>query len=245
MTDSQQSRLAIVIPTLSRSPKESVLLGTSVGVLARHKLPIFAADGGSHDDLIVKLQTVVAGLHRFHRDQKPTLVQQIKSAMALTMKTNPAAILYTEPDKKDFFEAGLAEFVNFARKHPDAGVVMASRDDSSFATFPSAQRLTEGLGNQLLAEMFGVKADFFYGPLVLNTQLLSYLPHIPDDLGWGWRIYLVAIAAKSGMRLIPYSGSFGCPVDQRAETDEQSRIYRLEQIAQNLRGLAIGMALRR
>ena len=244
MADFQQSHWAIVIPTLSRSQEEAVLLGSSVEMLARHGSPIFAGDGGSHRELIRKLQSLVAGLHRFDRDKKPTLVRQIKEAMALAMKANPAAILYTEPDKKEFFEAGLAEFVNFARTCPDAGIVMASRDESSFATFPSAQRLPESLANQLLAETFGINADFLYGPLVLNIRLLSHLEDIPDDLGWGWRICLMAIAAKSGMRLIPYSGRFVCPIEQRAETGEKNRIYRLEQMAQNVRGLAIGMAYR-
>lgn len=234
--------IVVAMPVLSRTLEEARLLEAALQALARLQLPIVAADAGSHLDLIKYLETVSnLTLLRLQRGPGSALVQQVKAALAEAATRQSAFILYTEPDKKWFFEHRLCEFLEFRKQHQNAGIIVASRDESSFSTFPATQQLTEQLTNRLLSRLFGVEADFLYGPLIIHSKLVSYLHLIPDDLGWGWRIFIMAVAHRLGWPLIPFEAPLPCPAEQRSEDDEKSRLYRIEQMAQNVRGVRAGL----
>jgi hypothetical protein len=149
-------------------------------------------------------------------------------------------VLYTEPDKGWFFANRLTGFLNTTRQH-EAGVVAAARDEASFATFPPFQQTTETLLNQLCAATWDQPGDFVYGPLLIRPDLLPFLDAVPNDLGWGWRLFVMAVSHRLGLGVATLTDDLPCPPEQRGENDERSRIYRMEQLAQNVRGLALGM----
>jgi hypothetical protein len=120
-------------------------------------------------------------------------------------------------------------------------VIVAARNAESFATFPQGQQLTETLLHRLCAETWGIDGDFTYGPLLIHPDLVPYVEAITDDIGWGWRIYLMAICQRLGKRIALYTADLPCPIEQRGENDMRHRIYRMEQLAQNVKGLALGM----
>lgn len=233
--------LAVAMPTLARTEPEAAALAKSIQTLLASGFRVVAADGGSHSFLLEYLRGA-AGVTLIEVPPGSGLVNQVRSALKVAGTWRPGRILYTEPDKRWFFEHRLGEFLNFSEREETPGLVLASRVDLS--SFPETQRLTERLANELIGHALGVGGDFLYGPIVLDPRLVSRLDEIPNDLGWGWRIYLMALSHRLGLRLRVWGADLPCPEAQRGENDFSAQIYRMEQMAQNVRGLALGLKAR-
>jgi hypothetical protein len=125
----------------------------------------------------------------------------------------------------------------------DAGIVVPMRDEASFATFPAAQRLPESLFNRLAAATLGLPsgADVLYGPLLIHGKLVPHVSRIEEACGWGWRTFLLAVCHRLGVPIRTWTADLPCPEDQRGENDEAARLYRIAQMAQNVRGLELGL----
>jgi hypothetical protein len=146
--------------------------------------------------------------------------------------------MYTEPDKLDFFRQFLPDMLSQAGNDEQTGVLLASRSDTGFATFPSFQRMTETTINNCCEEITGKAFDYTYGPFLLNRQLVPYLNLIQEDIGWGWRPFAFGLAHRLGLRVESFAGNFTCPPDQRQD-DSKERIYRMRQLTQNIQGLVM------
>jgi hypothetical protein len=115
-------------------------------------------------------------------------------------------------------------------------VVLASRSAESYATFPEFQRHTEDAINTCCAELVGAPFDFTYGPFLLNGALLPCLERLPDDIGWGWRPYAFTTAHRLGLSVQSLARASACPPNQRSEAET---IYRMQQLAESVRGLVL------
>jgi hypothetical protein len=234
--------LAIATMTWAREPDEAEQLFGAVEQLSHHGVPVVIADGGStvtgFTDRLRRLPGVSLVLPRLGPGR---LVGQVQAALEGAENLGADHILYTEPDKHEFFSGGLDDFLATLSSQPDAGMLLASRNAASFATFPAGQQLTESLFNRLAAEALGVASDTLYGPLLLRSQLVPHITHLHEDLGWGWRPYLMALTQRQGLPIVCREGAYPCPPAHREEDDLEARIYRMEQLAQNVRGLALGL----
>ncbi len=132
----------------------------------------------------------------------------------------------------------------FIRSAPDddrVGVVLASRTEQSYGTYPPMQRYTEGVINHLCAELIGARGDYSYGPFLMNRALLPAIENLDRSLGWGWRHYAFVTAHRHGLRVVHIAGDYPCPPDQREE-DDAERVHRMRQLSQNVLGLITGSA---
>jgi hypothetical protein len=228
---------AIATMTAARSDQEADVLGTAIVQLGQLGMPIFAADASS----------IAAFSDRIRRvsqldfwQEGTTLVQQIKACFRHVLKTDHRVVLYTEPDKKEFFESGARLFLK-ETGGCQAAVCIAARDRESFATFPLAQRSAERAFNDVASNALGIATDMLYGPLVLDLELAAtYLDQVPDDLGWGWRTYVIARCVLAGKQVASVAGPFCCPLEQRTE-NSRDRAYRLTQLKQNVEGLRLAL----
>lgn len=234
------ARLAIATVTLVRDPTEEVLLRRSLQRLVESELPIVIADGGSNAGFVEFLATLDGA--RIVAPDRKGLVPQVRAALEGAAGDDVDAILYTESDKLAFFDAGLSTLVEQGRVGVDTTLTLASRDAQSFATFPPVQQYTERTINDLCGEALAAPGDYSYGPFVMGRSLVPWLRDVPDDLGWGWRHAIFAIAHRLGHRIVHVAGRFECPLDQREE-DEGERLHRLRQLDQNISGLQVGLAL--
>lgn len=224
--------------TRARSPEEAILQIASLQELCKLGLPVFVADAGSIAEFVNGLADL-PGVQL--RVEGKNLVQQVKGSIQRAIAAGHRFILYTEPDKKQFFEDGARTFIADALRKK-AAVCMAARDEQSFATFPGGQQCTEAAFNSLANFFLGPLPDQLYGPLVLDAHAVSaFIAHAPDELGWGWRTYVIARAARAQLTVSGHVGQFPCPPEQRTEDDEGSRLYRLEQLGQNIDGLRLGL----
>lgn len=231
-------RVAVAAPVWARGPEEASLLAASLTALSRHRLPVVLADGGSESGFLRQI-AALPGI-QIHAREEPGLLGQVRLALEQAAALGVDTLLYTEPDKRWFFDHRLSDFLESARHCPPA-VHIAARDADSFATFPAGQQLTEDLTNRLCDAAFGLGGDYLYGPLLLPASLVPHLAALPADIGWGWRIALLAVAQRRELPLLSYVADLPCPPEQRGEDEERSRLYRIEQMAQNVRGLALGL----
>lgn len=233
----RKADVAIATMTLARDAGEERLLRAALARLAQHGLPISVADGGSTDAFVQFVRDSPA-CRLALPDGTRGLVAQIKRSLRSAAESGTPFILYTEPDKLQFFDRHLDSFIAAAAGGEGAGVVLASRSEQSFRTFPRLQQFTEGTINRLCAEMLGSPGDYSYGPFLMDRKLLPYLADVDDTVGWGWRHFMFGASVRLGYQLRHVTGDFDCPPDQREE-DASERLHRVRQLDQNIQGLLL------
>jgi len=231
-----KSKLAIATISWARGADEEQLLRESLAYLAVFDIPVFITDGGSGPYFINFLQsfrhfTVLKSEGRGVWAQARKSVQAAQAAGA-------HFILYTEPDKRDFFRDYLLRFITAISTDKSTGIVLASRSEKGFATFPAFQKTTETTINQCCAEIIGKPVDYTYGPFLLNCSLVPFFNFLPEDIGWGWRPFAFGLAHRLQYSVTPVTEDFSCPVEQRADSPTE-RIYRMRQLSQNIQGLVL------
>ena len=234
------NRFSIATITLARDKKEEDVLRLALTQLANLNIQVFVCDGGSGPEFLQFLQNIpqisVVPV------QGKGVWQQAKASVQAAYNSGTDFIFYTEPDKLDFFRHALPGFLTGASLAEGSGILLASRTETAFATFPAFQQMTETTINYCCAEITGKSFDYTYGPFILNRKLVPYLKLVQEDVGWGWRPFVFGIAARLGYDIVNDSGNFTCPADQRADSRAE-RIYRMRQLSQNLQGMVLSTSV--
>ena len=232
----------IVVATITwaRDESEAQLLQESLQQLAELDIPVVITDGGSNADFLDFVQSVP---HFTLLTTKGKGVwAQARNSLLTAYQSAAPFIFYTEPDKRDFFQHHLPQWLGNMAVNEATGIITASRSAAAFATFPAFQQLTETTINRCCAEILGADMDYTYGPFLLNRQLVPYLELVREDIGWGWRPYVFGIAKRLGYTIKAITGDYSCPPAQRQD-DSPERIYRMRQLSQNMQGLTLSTAI--
>ena len=220
--------------TFSRDAAEDKLLRESLALLAAYKMPVYITDGGSPDSFLQFLQ----GFPQFKvvQAQKKGLMAQVSSSLAAASASEKPFILYTEPDKKFFFQA-LPTFLE--QVPPEApGIFLASRSAVGFGSYPSFQQMTETCVNNCCTEATGHFLDYTYGPFLMHRRLAPCMAPVQEDIGWGWRPYVFVTAKRLGLQLAEYRDDYLCPPEQQSDSAAE-RLYRMRQLEQSVRGIVL------
>ena len=228
--------LSIATITWARDEAEEMLLRESLQQLAALEIPVFITDGGSRQEFLDFLQGY-PHFNVFKADAKG-LWAQAKSSLEQAHNSGSAFILYTEPDKYNFFKKLLTRMLDEVAVEESTGIIMAARSASGFSTFPAFQRMTETTINNCCAEVVGTTMDYTYGPFLLNSKLVPLMKQAKEDVGWGWRPYAFIIASRMSYKVEAYVDDFSCPPEQRVDHPSE-RIYRMRQLNQNIDGILL------
>lgn len=226
--------VAIATISWARNREEEEQLRGSLQQLAALEVPVFITDGGSSADF----QHFLRSLPQFTVFTAKGLWSQAKSSLEGAARSGARSILYTEPDKMEFFSTHLLQLLQKKSLDKDDGVVLASRSANGFATFPAFQQMTETTINNCCRETIGKEVDYCYGPFLFNTRLVAHLDALPENCGWGWRPFLFVMAHRLGLTVDAFTGDFTCPPEQRTD-DAGERTYRMKQLAQNIEGVVL------
>jgi hypothetical protein len=208
----------------------------------RVRRPILVAEGPSETAfagwLAQRQELTVA---KWQPQTKPGLVAQLLPAFRAARAYDPEWVLYTEPDKRQFFRDGLYRLIE-ASTAPGVrpGLILAARTAQGLRTYPCGQRTAETMMNQMCGEAVGQPGDYTYGPMLIHRSLLGYTEQMPEELGWGWRFFLIALAHQTRRDIALCTVPNECPRAQQAEDDPAARVYRLRQLVENVTGLANG-----
>ncbi|QHT70023.1 hypothetical protein GXP67_26945 [Rhodocytophaga rosea] len=235
-----QPNLVIATITLARNATEEKLLIESLTQLARLNIQVFITDGGSSGSFLQFLRSVP---HFFlSTAQVKGVWAQAKNSLLEASQADSDFILYTEPDKLLFFTQFLPTFITQPLHKEHTGVILASRSESGFATFPAFQQMSERAINNCCKEIIKLACDYTYGPFILNKKAVPYLHRVQEDIGWGFRPYLFGIARRLTLSIESYEGDFTCPDEQTTDSATE-RIYRMRQLSQNIQGLVLSTSV--
>lgn len=233
-----KNELCIATISWARNEEEENELRASLQLLSAIGIPVCITDGGSGKSFV----DFVKSLPGFSVFTAKGLWTQAKNSIAEAAKKGAKMILYTEPDKLEFFSEHLHRFIESIAVNENIGVVMASRSADGFASFPAFQQMTETTINNCCREVTGKQTDYCYGPFLFNTQLLPHLEKLPENIGWGWRPFVFAIAHRLSLSVDSYTADFNCPPNQRSD-DEKERLYRMRQLTQNIEGILLATSI--
>ena len=208
--------------------------------LAEHGWPVVVTDGGSRDAFVRRLQAI-DGL-RVAVSTSGGLAQQIARSLADGLALQTPFILYTEPDKRDFFSAHLADFFSRTDLASPLSIFLASRTPAAYRTFPQHQQATEAAINASCSAAFSCPGDYSYGPFIMPRDIAQHLSTLPAEIGWGWRHTAFGIAHRLGCGVSMVEGDYECPHDERTES-AMDREHRDRQLAQNRQGLLLGLTM--
>jgi hypothetical protein len=234
------SELSIATISWARNDEEEKLLRQSLQELAQLERPVYITDGGSDSSFIDFLKSFPNFV--VLKAEEKGVWAQAKKSLSEAYQSGSRFILYTEPDKLDFFKNDLLRMLDEVTVDEQSGVITASRSAKGFATFPAFQQMTETTINNCCSEVIGDNVDYTYGPFILNRRLVSYLNLIQEDIGWGWRPYIFAMAKRFGYKVEAFKEDFSCPPLQQ-EDNAKERIYRMKQLAQNIQGLVLSTSV--
>jgi len=235
-----KNRIAIATMTWGKNEQEERLLRESLALLSQEKISTFVADGGSRPEFIQFLDEF--SNFRTLQAASSGVFAQVKHSLKAAAVSGADFILYTEPDKKLFFDRMLNEFLSKSPSEENIGIVLTSRSPKSFATFPQFQQYTETVINNLCSEVVGQSGDYTYGPFIFNRKLIDCLDLAFNEIGWGWRPFLFAMAQRKGYKIVQIVDDYDCPLEQQAD-DPAERIYRMKQLSQNIEGLVLSAQL--
>ncbi len=232
--------IAIATMSWARTAQEALLLRAAMCGLAQVNLPVVVTDGGSGQAFVEYLR----GFRHFTvlEADRPGVLGQTKRSLQRALQLGRRYVLYTESDKQLFFAHGLGAFLARAPSQSQVGVVVAGRSPASFATYPASQRHTETVINRLCGQVIGQHGDFSYGPLLIHRALIPSLECLEEDIGWGWRHYILGIAHRMGYRIVQWNSDLPCPAEQRADSQAEL-VHRVRQLSQNLQGLVLAMTV--
>lgn len=235
-----KKELSIATITLARDEKEEQLLQNSLQELAKFDITVYITDGGSGAGFLEFLRSF--SQFKIFEAKVKGVWDQARNSLSEAYEAGAKFIFYTEPDKYNFFHLSLNQMLSEIETDEESGVVIASRSNAGFNTFPDFQRMTETTINNCCAEIVDRNFDYTYGPFLLNRKLVPYLKLVKEDIGWGWRPYMFNIAHRLRFRVEPYIGDFSCPLDQRQDSASE-RIYRMRQLAQNIQGIVLSTTI--
>ncbi len=231
--------VAISTITWARNDQEEAALRKALERLAALDMPVFITDGGSRESFLEFLGRFPN--FRLGDEPKRGVWPQTKTSLGAAYESGTPFILYTEPDKADFFAHALPGLLSKIAVDEQTGVLIFGRSSEGFATFPAFQQMTETTINACCAEVIGPPVDYVYGPFLLTRALVPHLETLNEGIGWGWRPYVFNIAKRLGYRVEALAGDFACPPDQRQDTPAE-RIYRMRQMVQNIEGLTLSVS---
>jgi hypothetical protein len=230
------NELTIATITLVREAAEESLLKESLLQLADLQIPVYITDGGSPHSFIRFLRSIPH--FRLSATRRKGVWAQAMNSMKEAGEAGTPFIVYTEPDKLNFFKDHLPAFLRKIEVDEQTGVYLVSRNAKGFKSFPAFQQMTETTINHCCAEIMGKAVDYTYGPFLLRRDLVPLLKLIQEDVGWGWRPFAFNMACRKGLTVNAYEATLLCPTDQKEDSSKE-RIYRMKQLEQNIRGLVL------
>lgn len=235
-----KKKLSIATITLARDEQEENLLRESLHYLAELDIPVFISDGGSNPAFLEFLSTFP---HFKLVEAGKGVWSQAKKSIVAAYEAGSNFILYTEPDKRNFFKKTLSTFIRHADDGEYEGIILPCRSKTAFHTFPAFQQTTETTINYCCYEIIGGNFDYTYGPFIFNSKIAPYLKLVTQDLGWGWRSFTFNIANRLRYRVTGFEDDYTCPEDQQRD-NRGERIHRMRQLSEHLQGLILSTSVK-
>lgn len=97
--------------------------------------------------------------------------------------------------------------------------------------------------NFILSDYLNKKADYYFGPKIFSSRLVSYSDKIQGDIGWGIEAYFYALNKRLGLPMSFYQCEVAAP-KEILKTKEETKQCRLKIIQWQIEGLIQGQTVK-
>ena len=231
-----QQHLAIATMAWARDEVEEKLLREALPELSGLGIPVYLTDGGSGEAFLNFLKSLPNFI--LPDTSIKGLWPQVQHSLNNAYDSGAPFILYTEPDKRDFFKKGLPEMLASISLNERTGTILAARSAAGFASYPAFQQMTETTINNCCSEATGNDTDYTYGPFIMNSLLVPYLHGLKNEIGWGWRPFTFVISERLDLKTETLRGEYFCPPEQQVDSPSE-RVYRMRQLSENIEAIVL------
>lgn len=224
--------LAIATMTFAKTKEEAELMESALKILADKGYSAYVADGASPVEGFARN----IGLMGHQVVEVRGLAPQQRDSISRASDKSPF-VLYTEPDKYDWFVNGFERFVD-AYSRGKKGFAAVGRTPEQMKTFPPHQQYWENKMNSIIEYETGIKGDFIYGPKFFPSVLGNHVKDFKKGVGWQTVMFLPGRAYNLRMPIEIIETASECPINQRREDNAE---YREKQFEQNKLGFYIGL----
>jgi hypothetical protein len=120
------------------------------------------------------------------------------------------------------------------RALPKKGVLVPVRSPASLDSYPPYQREQEEFINSFISDYIGVRSDYYCGPKIYPSTLVSYLDRMRGEIGWGIEAFFYILAKRLGLPFDFLPVEIKAPVD--IDDVETTNRYRLRITAWQIEG---------
>ena len=229
----------IVITTISliRTKEEEKVVIEAVKALSKLGVPIIISDGGSTNrqkEAIRKLPNITLYEVKGHTNQ---LVNSFQKGAEIA-----DALFYLHTDKLDFVQKHASNAIKYYLNCPKNTMLVIARDKPSLKAYPKYQQETEKFLNFMISDYIGIKADYYYGPKIIPSKLVSYLSQLNKDIKWGIEAFFYTIHYRLSLPLDFYKVDIKPPKEILDSFAFQK--YRLNLIKWQIDGLIQGQKVK-
>jgi hypothetical protein len=212
--------LAIATNTWIRTDEERQIVLDTLQALGKLEVPIIIADKSSLED-----KERIKSLRNVSLFEAGSLTQQVLLAQRESAKTADY-IFYLQSDKQDFAENTVPLMIEEYGKLLTKGMFIPVRTKESVQTYPAFQKSAEVFLNMFISDYIGTENDYFAGPKIYPSTLVSYLDQLKGEIGWGIEAYYYVLAKRLNMPFNFFECSINAPKD--IDDERKTRNYRLE-----------------
>ena len=146
-------------------------------------------------------------------------------------------IFYLHTDKLTFVRENAKRLIELQLKNPKR-MLIPVRDNESLNSYPPYQREAEQFLNFFVSDFIGQKNDYYAGPKLYPSSLVSYLDQLKEEINWGIEAYYYAIAKRLEMPF--YFETVVSPSPQDIDDVDKTKDYRLKIVEWQIKGLLLG-----
>jgi len=230
----KKHKLAITTTSLIRTPTEGITVLKTIEVLSALNIPVIIADGGSPQ----KQKQIIKNMPNIILLEEKGLTNQLKESFVKGADI-ANSLFYLHTDKLDFVQKYAHKLIDNYLDLKTKGMLIPIRTAAAFNTYPKYQRELENFLNYMISDYCGKKADYYFGPKIFSSKLVSYLDRVRKDIKWGIEAYFYTINHRLKLPMHFYKVNVNAPKEVLTD-DFEFKKYRLELIKWQIDGLILG-----
>lgn len=229
-----KSDICIVSVSWIRTPEERSIVLETIHHLSNLKVPVVIVDGGSTEE---DKQTIsrLPNIRLLETDKG--LTDQLLLSYSEGSKLADS-LFYLHTDKLGFVKSTVPLMIDAYHKVSMPHLLIPSRDKTTMKKYPPYQRTQEEFLNFFMSDYIGIKEDYYAGPKIFPSSLVSYLDHLHEDIGWGIEAYFYVIAHRLKIPFKFFPFGMEPPVD--VDNEEKTKLYRLKITKWQIEGFITG-----
>lgn len=202
--------------------------------VSNQNIPVVIVDGSHRADVQQALKE--AGGQVIEEESPSTMGAAWRQALREAARLETEVVVLMQPEKRPMVEdlPILAQPILSGA----ADIVVPSRTEEGFRSYPNVQRLAEQYGNEIFRRLTGFGLDVWLGVRLISRNSFNFFLQYNGDYSDKWDAIFIPLlrAQKAGLSIWGVSTDYKHPPEQREqeENDDALGILKRQEQLQNL-----------